>query len=90
MTKDGTEIKFEINQGALDVLPLPSGQFGKLFLEPLHRSDVGFGPGRSGEIQVSGTQMGVVIDARGRPIQLPKENGRRHELFRKWIWTLGG
>ena len=90
VTKDGTEIKFEINQGALDVLPLPGGQFGKLLLEPLHRSDVGFGPGRSGEIQVSGTQMGVVIDARGRPIQLPKENGRRHELFRKWIWTLGG
>ncbi|MFH2040282.1 MAG: glutamate mutase L [Chloroflexota bacterium] len=90
VTKEGTETKFEINQGTLDVLPLPGGQSGQLFLEPLHRSDVGFGPGRSGEVQVSGTQIGVVIDARGRPIQLSKENGRRFEMIKKWIWTLGG
>ena len=88
--QDRIETKFEINQGTLDVLPLPSGQSGQLFLEPLHRSDVGFGPGRSGNVQVSGTQIGVVIDARGRPIQLSKENGRRREMLKKWIWTLGG
>ncbi len=90
VTKDGIETKFEINQGSLDVLPLPSGQSGQLFLEPLHRSDVGFGPGRSGNVQVSGTQIGVVIDARGRPLQLSIENGRRREMIKKWIWTLGG
>ena len=90
VTKNGTETKFEINQGTLDVLALPSGQTGQLFLEPLHRTDVGFGPGRSGDIQVSGTQVGVVIDARGRPLQLSNENGRRREMLKKWIWTLGG
>jgi hypothetical protein len=90
VTKDGTETKFEINQGTLDVIPLPSGQSGQLFLEPLYRVDVGFGPGRSGDVQVSGTQVGVVIDARGRPLQLSKENGRRQEMLKKWIWTLGG
>jgi len=90
LTKDGNETKFEINQGTLDVLALPSGQTGQLFLEPLHRTDVGFGPGRSGDILVSGTQVGVVIDARGRPLQLSIENGRRRELHKKWIWTLGG
>jgi hypothetical protein len=90
VTKEGLETKFEINQGTLDVLALPSGQSGQLFLEPLHRTDVGFGPGHSGDIQVSGTQVGVVIDARGRPLQLSKENGRRREMLKKWIWTLGG
>lgn len=90
VTKDGNETKFDINQGTLDVLPLPSGETGQLFLEPLHRSDVGFGPGRSGVVQVSGTQVGVVIDARGRPLQLSTEDGRRREMLKKWIWTLGG
>jgi len=90
VTKEGTETKFEINQGTLDVLALPSGKFGHLFLEPLHRADVGFGPGRSGDIEVSGTQVGVVIDARGRPLQFSKDNGSRRELLKKWIWTLGG
>jgi hypothetical protein len=90
VTSDGNETRFEINQGTLDVLPLPSWQTGQLFLEPLHRVDAGFGPGRSGDVQVSGTLLGVVIDARGRPLQLSKENGRRRELLKKWIWTLGG
>jgi hypothetical protein len=90
VTREGSEYKFEVNQGTLDVLPLPSGQVGQLYLEPLHRADVGFGPGRSGDVQVSGTLVGVVIDARGRPLQLSKESGRRREMIKKWIWTLGG
>ena len=90
VTKNGNETRFDINQGTLDVLALPAGQSGQLFLEPLHRSDVGFGPGRPGEIQVSGTQVGVVIDARGRPLQFSKDDGRRRELLKKWVWTLGG
>ena len=34
--------------------------------------------------------LGVVIDARGRPLQLPSDAVRRRELFKKWLWTLGG
>lgn len=90
ITREGSESKFEVNQGTMDALPLPNGQVGQLYLEPLHRADVGFGPGRSGEVQVSGTLVGVVIDARGRPLQLSKESGRRREMIKKWIWTLGG
>jgi hypothetical protein len=90
VTNDGNESKFEIKQGTLDILPLPAGQTGRIFLEPLHHTDVGFGAGRSGEVPVSGTLLGVVIDARGRPLQLSRENGRRREMIKKWIWTLGG
>jgi hypothetical protein len=90
VTSDGNETKFEVKQGTLDVSPLPIGQSGRLILEPLHHTDVGFGPGRAGEVQVSGTLIGVVIDARGRPLQLSRENGRRREMIKKWIWTLGG
>jgi hypothetical protein len=34
--------------------------------------------------------LGLVIDARGRPLHLPSEPARRHEIIKKWLWTLGG
>jgi len=90
VTDDGTESKFEVTQGSLEILPVPNGQLGRLKLHPLHKTDVGFGTGHPGEMQVGGTRLGVVIDARGRPVQLPREDGRRRETLKKWLWTLGG
>lgn len=37
-----------------------------------------------------GGAMGVIIDARGRPLQVPDDRARRQELFKKWLWNLGG
>ncbi|MFH1524569.1 MAG: hypothetical protein ABIF04_06365, partial [Chloroflexota bacterium] len=64
----------------------------RLYLQPLHHADVGFGPGRTREsgIPVTGTALGVVIDARGRPLRLPLDAGQRRELLKKWLWALGG
>lgn len=88
--KNGNETRLEVKQGALELLPLPSGQSGRLFLEPLHRADVGFGAGRGGNMTVSGTALGLVIDARGRPLRFPADHGQRRELLKKWLWTVGG
>jgi len=56
----------------------------------LNRSDIGNGPGRNATVQVVGGVMGVVIDARGRPLNLPEDSVRRRELFKKWLWSVGG
>jgi uncharacterized protein (TIGR01319 family) len=89
--ESGHETSLEIKQGALEVLPLPVGQTARLHLQPLHRFDVGMGgPGRSGKLGVHGGALGVVIDARGRPLNLPDQPTRRYELFKKWLWALGG
>ena len=45
---------------------------------------------RGGSLKVTGGALGVVIDARGRPLRLPSDPGRRGELYRKWLWMLGG
>jgi len=85
------EANLDIKQGALELLPLPSGQTARLHLQPLHRYDVGMGgPGRGGRLNIHGGVFGVIIDARGRPLQLPDEAGRRREQLKKWLWTLGG
>jgi hypothetical protein len=87
---DGTEARAEIKFGGLEILPLPSGQAARLSLQPLHRADAGLGPGKAGAIQVTGGALGVVIDARGRPLQLPNDPVRRRELMKRWSYAVGG
>jgi hypothetical protein len=89
--ESGDETSLEIKHGTLEALPIPMGEAAKLRLQPLHRSDVGMGgPGRGGSVRVVGGILGVIIDARGRPTLLPKDLGRRRDLYKKWLWTLGG
>jgi hypothetical protein len=92
MYQNGNESQIEVKQGSLEVMPLPAGQSGRLYLQPLHHADLGFGPDRTREdgIPVAGTALGLVIDARGRPLRFPADDMRRREIIKKWQWTLGG
>ncbi len=87
---DGTEARAEVKFGGLEILPLPNGQTARLSLQPFHRADVGLGPGKSGAVTVTGGALGVVIDARGRPLQIPSDPVRRRELMKRWSYTVGG
>jgi hypothetical protein len=83
--ENGSETSMEIKQGSLDVLQLPVGQSAQVHLQPLQRYDVGMGgPGRGGRLQVIGGALGVVVDARGRPLRLDRNPARRRELINKW------
>lgn len=90
--QNGSESRIDVRQGALEALPLPPGEAARLYLQPLHHADVGFGPGRTREdgIPVSGSTLGVVFDARGRPLHFPANLARHREAIKKWLWTLGG
>ncbi|MFN8405395.1 MAG: glutamate mutase L [Anaerolineales bacterium] len=88
--QDGTETRADVKFGGLEIMPLPSGQTARLSLAPLHRADAGLGPGRSGSLTVTGGAMGVVIDARGRPLALPSDPVRRRELMKRWSYAVGG
>ncbi|MCC6298043.1 MAG: glutamate mutase L [Anaerolineales bacterium] len=88
--EDGTEARADVKFGGLEILPLPSGQTARLSLAPLHRADAGLGPGRSGSLTVTGGALGVVLDARGRPLSLPSDPVRRRELMKRWSYAVGG
>jgi hypothetical protein len=89
--ESGDETSLEIKQGTLEALPIPMGEAAKLRLQPLNRADVGMGgAGRGGNVRVVGGLLGVIIDGRGRPLRIPKDAGRRAELYKKWLWTFGG
>ncbi len=87
---DGTEARAEVKFGGLEILPLPNGQTARLSLQPFHRADAGLGPGKNGTVTVTGGALGVVIDARGRPLQIPNDPVRRRELMKRWSYAVGG
>ena len=87
---NGSNARIEVKLGELEILPLGTGQTARLSLQPVNRADVGNGPGRNATVQVVGGVVGVVIDARGRPLVLPVDAGRRRELMNKWLWSVGG
>ncbi len=89
LRSDGTETISDIIMGSLNVLPLRNRQVARLQLRPLKRVDVGLGPGRAGEIEVVGSSLGVVIDARGRPLRLPAAPEERRSLTQKWLKAMG-
>jgi hypothetical protein len=90
--QDGNESNIDVKQGALELLPLPIGKSGRLYLQPLHHTDIGLGPGNTNGagFPVNGSALGVVIDARGRPLRFPSDAGRRRDIIKKWLWTVGG
>jgi hypothetical protein len=88
--ESGEEKKMEITQGSLEKIPVLPGEDVKLSLQPLNRVDIGMGrPGLGGGLTVKRAgELGIVIDARGRPLRLPSANAERQELFRQWLQAL--
>jgi len=87
---EGEEKTLDIKAGMLAAIPLPAGQTANLHLQPLHRFDVGMGgAGRGGKLKVVGGSLGVVIDARGRPLRLSFDPERRRDQNKKWLAALG-
>lgn len=87
----GESLEGEVRYGQLVVVPLGQGEVGRLTIRPERGFDVGFGgPGKAGVVRVVGGAIGLIIDARGRPLQLPSDPAKRRELIQKWMWDIGG
>ncbi|MGD2057246.1 MAG: glutamate mutase L [Anaerolineales bacterium] len=84
------DIAGEIRMGQLVVLPLDQGTYARLTLRPERGIDVGFGgPGKAGALRVAGGAVGLIIDARGRPLELPEDPAVRIELNDQWLRDIG-
>lgn len=81
----------EIREGGLTTIPLPMGRVADVYVQPLQNVNIGLGAGRGGWVRrVVGGVFGLVIDARGRPIQIPTSLNRRQEALRSWQDALTG
>lgn len=87
---EGGAIEGEVSYGSLEVIPLPFGQRATLELRPTQSFDVGVGrKGRGATTEVEGGAVGLIIDARGRPLSLPEERAAQQEKVQKWMWEVG-
>jgi hypothetical protein len=86
----GEPIEGIVRYGQLVLLPLRQGEHARMTLRPEKGFDVGFGGrGKAGALRVAGGALGVIIDARGRPIELSTDPVRRRELNQKWLYDIG-
>jgi hypothetical protein len=82
-----------VRHGEIVRLPLAPRRYGQLTLRPV--SGVRVGRGAAGEVVASdagavrGSALGVVIDARGRPLRLPESADERAAVLKGWLVALG-
>jgi hypothetical protein len=88
--QSGPEKEVESRAGSIDVLPLAAGQSAKLTLRPRPGFNVGFGPGRGRTLVLKGGAVGIILDARGRPITFPRTSDERQQAVQDWTTQLGG
>jgi hypothetical protein len=85
----GTE-SVEVPYGTIRIVPLRPGQRAALTVKPGAGFRVGSGePGKALKTQpgqeVKGGLVGLVIDARGRPLDLPEDGTVRRTMIRGWL-----
>lgn len=88
--QDGRSLEVEVPYGSLEVIPLPTGQTATLELRPTRRFDVGLGSkGQAGSTKVEGGIIGIIIDARGRPLPMIEDPDEQRDRVQRWLWDMG-
>lgn len=75
---------FEVTYGSIVRLPLAYGVQAELSLQA-RGVDIQVGGGRRAhKLKVAGGELGVIIDARGRPWRYPRDAAQRCQMNREW------
>lgn len=76
--------KIEVNYRDMVLIPLGVGEKKEAIITPTKSFDVGAGKGKQLKTLVDGGIVGLIIDARGRPFELPEDDSKRIELLTRW------
>lgn len=88
---NGRQLSVDVMAGSIEVIPLRVNEQALLTLFPAPTVDVGLGPGeraRAAE-EIDGGLVGLIIDARGRPLALPTDEKERQARLLQWSQVLG-
>ena len=86
---DGTTIKDQLTFGDLRLYPLEVGQTATIMMQPAKGVNLGAGVGVPLTFEVQGGGVGLMLDGRGRPLQLPTDQQARIEILMKWYRAVG-
>ena len=87
---DGTPIDLEVEHGSLELVPVPQGQKASLEIRPARGVVL---PGTQRGVyhaDIEGGTLGLIIDARGRPIVLSNDMAKCRKQVQQWYWDIGG
>jgi uncharacterized protein (TIGR01319 family) len=74
--------------GDIRLFPLGQGEMASVTIQPERSFDCGAGEGREIERTVKGGMVGLILDARGRPLAIPDQREKGRELLEKWVAAL--
>jgi hypothetical protein len=74
--------------GALRLYPLNAGEKAKVTVQPERRFDMGAGRGNAVEVEVTGGIVGLVVDTRGRPLEISTDSAQRVSDLKQWTQAL--
>ena len=74
--------------GELRLYPLSVGEKARVTIQPERRLDMGAGRGQPVEAEVEGGVVGLVVDTRGRPLEVSNASTERVASLKKWFEAL--
>jgi hypothetical protein len=87
--ENGDVIEMDIPGGEIRRLPLAPGKHATLEVQPSRHLDIGLGQvGLGGRARVRGGSLGIIIDARGRPLNLPTDEQSLQARQQQWLESL--
>jgi uncharacterized protein (TIGR01319 family) len=81
---NGEKSRHALNVGELKLVPIPEGTTARVVATPAKGFDLGEGSGDPVEREINGGVVGLIIDCRGRPLQLPADRAQRVAKLREW------
>jgi len=82
---NGDILKENLKFGEIKRIELDESQKINVVITPHKGYDIGAGSGHKIESTVMGGVVGIVFDARGRPLKLPEEESERKETLLMWF-----
>ena len=82
---DGKTVTDQLKFGDLRLYPLESGKKATVTLRPAKSANIGAGAGVAVTREVQGGVVGLMLDGRGRPLQLPADQQARVAALTKWF-----
>ena len=81
---DGRIEKNQLKFGELRLFPLELNKKAKVSMQPTKQVNLGAGAGVAVTREVQGGVVGLLLDGRGRPLQLPREHNARIAALNRW------
>lgn len=89
ITVSGDGVNESVKVGEIKVIPAGRGEFRELTVTPARGLDIGAGKGKAVTQKFEGGTVGIIIDARGRPLNLSPDVKERVGKNREWLEAMG-